>query len=150
MPLYDILEFGELLDSADMDVGDWVTIAQMIEENYFAYDGFLVITGTDTMVRARRKSDSARERGAREERAPQESCARALRVFICFYHVVLLLLLALVIRTHSFFFIIFFGYRGGGGGGGGGANGTYIIILSRLRLTLRPRSASCLKTWPSR
>jgi hypothetical protein len=111
MPLYDILEFGELLDSADMDVGDWVTIAQMIEQNYFVYDGFLVITGTDTMVRVRRKSERERE-GAREERAPQESCARALRAFICFYHVVLLLLLlllALVIRTHSFFFIFFSG-----------------------------------------
>jgi L-asparaginase/Glu-tRNA(Gln) amidotransferase subunit D len=52
MPLYDILECDPLLDSADMDVSDWVKIATRVEENYFDYDGFVVITGTDTMVSA--------------------------------------------------------------------------------------------------
>lgn len=30
----------------------WVQIAEMIEKNYFTYDGFVVITGTDTMAYA--------------------------------------------------------------------------------------------------
>src|SRR3546814_17532654 len=41
-----------LLDSACMEPKDWVLMANDIEENYYAYDGFVVIMGTDTMAYA--------------------------------------------------------------------------------------------------
>ena len=50
MPDYDIIEFNPLYDSSDMSLPEWVKIAEAIESNYFNYDGFLVITGTDTMA----------------------------------------------------------------------------------------------------
>jgi L-asparaginase len=45
-----MLEYEKLLDSADMNADDWLRIARDIEKNYAQYDGFLVITGTDTMA----------------------------------------------------------------------------------------------------
>ena len=50
MPDYHIIEYDPLLDSADMAPSDWLKIAEDIEDNYFQYDGFLVICGTDTMA----------------------------------------------------------------------------------------------------
>ena len=50
MPDYHIIEYDPLLDSADMAPSDWLKIAEDIEDNYFDYDGFLVICGTDTMA----------------------------------------------------------------------------------------------------
>ena len=47
---YDILEYDPLLDSSNMDTGDWVKIARDIERNYDAYDAFVVLHGTDTMA----------------------------------------------------------------------------------------------------
>ncbi|KIG15703.1 L-asparaginase I, cytoplasmic [Enhygromyxa salina] len=49
LPLFDIEEFDPLLDSSDMNPSHWLRIADMIRRNYAAYDGFLVIHGTDTM-----------------------------------------------------------------------------------------------------
>ncbi|AXJ01766.1 L-asparaginase [Cyclonatronum proteinivorum] len=37
-------------DSSDMNPNDWVTLARAIESNYDAYDGFVVLHGTDTMA----------------------------------------------------------------------------------------------------
>lgn len=50
MPSYELIEYDPLLDSSDMDQDDWVKIAKDIEKNYFDYDGFVVIHGTDTMA----------------------------------------------------------------------------------------------------
>ncbi|MGB0524788.1 MAG: asparaginase [Flammeovirgaceae bacterium] len=50
MPHYDILELSPLLDSSDSTPEDWVNIAKIIADNYSAYDGFLVLHGTDTMA----------------------------------------------------------------------------------------------------
>jgi len=50
MPTYDLIEYDPLVDSADLSPDDWLKIAEDIEANYFEYDGFLVITGTDTMA----------------------------------------------------------------------------------------------------
>lgn len=50
MPLYDIIEYSPLLDSADMCPDDWAKISRDIEKLYFDYDGFLVVCGTDTMA----------------------------------------------------------------------------------------------------
>ena len=50
VPSYDVHEFDPLLDSANMSPGDWLQIAQVVRERYEAYDGFLVVHGTDTMA----------------------------------------------------------------------------------------------------
>jgi L-asparaginase len=50
MPAYTIREYPELLDSANMVPSDWSRIACDIADNYAAYDGFVVIHGTDTMA----------------------------------------------------------------------------------------------------
>mmetsp|Transcript_1098 Transcript_1098/g.1152 ORF Transcript_1098/g.1152 Transcript_1098/m.1152 type:complete len:421 (-) Transcript_1098:176-1438(-) len=49
MPVCDIVEFLPLMDSSMMGPKDWVKIADHISESYLLYDGFVVITGTDTM-----------------------------------------------------------------------------------------------------
>lgn len=43
-------EFPRLLDSSDMNPGDWKDIAEVIRKNYDDYDGFVVLHGTDTMA----------------------------------------------------------------------------------------------------
>ena len=50
MPGYDIHEYDPLLDSSNMRPGDWVRIGQDIVVHYDAYDGFVVLHGTDTMA----------------------------------------------------------------------------------------------------
>jgi L-asparaginase len=50
VPAYEIHEFDPLLDSANMTPDDWLTMAEAIRTHYEAYDGFLVVHGTDTMA----------------------------------------------------------------------------------------------------
>lgn len=50
LPVVDILEYSPLLDSANTVPQDWVNIATDIVKHYAAYDGFLVLHGTDTMA----------------------------------------------------------------------------------------------------
>jgi L-asparaginase len=50
MPGYDIHGYDPLLDSSNMRPADWVRIGQDIVAHYDAYDGFLVLHGTDTMA----------------------------------------------------------------------------------------------------
>lgn len=50
MPAYDIREYTPLLDSSNMTPADWFRIAQDIVAHYDAYDGFIVLHGTDTMA----------------------------------------------------------------------------------------------------
>ena len=38
------------IDSTNMRPGDWLAIANILAENYAAYDGFVVLHGTDTMA----------------------------------------------------------------------------------------------------
>lgn len=47
---YDILEYEPLLDSSNMEMTDWVRIANDIAEHYEHYDAFVIIHGTDTMA----------------------------------------------------------------------------------------------------
>jgi L-asparaginase len=49
MPKININAFDPLIDSADMEPDDWLKIADTIAVNYNAYDGFIVLHGTDTM-----------------------------------------------------------------------------------------------------
>lgn len=52
MPMFDIIEYEELIDSSCMGPKNWIKIASDIEEQYLSYDGFVVIMGTDTMAYA--------------------------------------------------------------------------------------------------
>lgn len=46
----DALMFGPPIDSSDMEPKYWVKIARIISEKYDAYDGFVILHGTDTMA----------------------------------------------------------------------------------------------------
>lgn len=45
----ETVSFGKPIDSSNMNPASWVAIASMIEEHYQAYDGFVVLHGSDTM-----------------------------------------------------------------------------------------------------
>lgn len=46
----DSRTFSPLIDSSDVDPSNWQEIAQVIEQEYDNYDGFVVLHGTDTMA----------------------------------------------------------------------------------------------------
>eukprot|EP01138_Halocafeteria_seosinensis_P016438 gb/GECG01016769.1/.p1 GENE.gb/GECG01016769.1/~~gb/GECG01016769.1/.p1 ORF type:complete len:426 (+),score=43.85 gb/GECG01016769.1/:1-1278(+) len=50
MPGVDLIETSPLIDSSDMTPTHWIYIANLVGEHYWDYDGFVVITGTDTMA----------------------------------------------------------------------------------------------------
>ena len=45
----DAVTFDPLIDSSDIEPDNWVTLANIIEERYDEYDGFVILHGTDTM-----------------------------------------------------------------------------------------------------
>lgn len=45
----DTYSFDDPIDSSNMNTDYYVTIAQVIEDNYDKFDGFVVLTGSDTM-----------------------------------------------------------------------------------------------------
>jgi len=45
----DSYSFKEPIDSSNMNVNHWVTLATIIEVNYSKYDGFVILHGSDTM-----------------------------------------------------------------------------------------------------
>ena len=50
MPQWELHEYEQPIDSAEVQPRDWHTIAADIAARYDAYDGFVVIHGTDTMA----------------------------------------------------------------------------------------------------
>ncbi|KAI1712386.1 ankyrin repeats (3 copies) domain-containing protein [Ditylenchus destructor] len=48
--VYWLVEYEPLLDSSDMTFDDWIRIARDIQKSYAAYDGFVVLHGTDTLA----------------------------------------------------------------------------------------------------
>ena len=50
MPDWDFLEFSPLLDSSNIAVSEWNQIGRAIADRYEAYDGFVILHGTDTMA----------------------------------------------------------------------------------------------------
>ncbi len=44
------ITFKNPIDSSNVNIATWVKIAEVIEENYNLYDGFVVLHGTDTMA----------------------------------------------------------------------------------------------------
>ena len=49
MPDWDIVDMEPLLDSSNITVLEWNKIGRVIADHYAAYDGFVVLHGTDTM-----------------------------------------------------------------------------------------------------
>ncbi len=47
---YDLVELDPLLDSANLELAHWARFATEIADRYDAYDGFVVLHGTDTMA----------------------------------------------------------------------------------------------------
>lgn len=45
----ETLSFETPIDSSNMDPTKWVQMASMVEENYDAFDGFVILHGSDTM-----------------------------------------------------------------------------------------------------
>jgi hypothetical protein len=52
MPEVVVHEYTPLLDSSDLGPNDWAVLANDIKANYWHFDGFVVLTGTDTMAYA--------------------------------------------------------------------------------------------------
>ena len=46
----DSYTFSPLIDSSDVEPSLWVSLAELIEEKYDEYDGFVILHGTDTMA----------------------------------------------------------------------------------------------------
>lgn len=49
LPEFDVLELDQLIDSANLNPTNWTTMAGVLVEHWDAYDGFVVLHGTDTM-----------------------------------------------------------------------------------------------------
>jgi L-asparaginase len=45
-----VLSFFELIDSSDVQISHWQTMAKIIEDFYDDFDGFVILHGTDTMA----------------------------------------------------------------------------------------------------
>jgi L-asparaginase len=48
--LLTVVSLEPAIDSSNVSIQDWLMLARLIEENYSAYDGFVVLHGTDTMA----------------------------------------------------------------------------------------------------
>ncbi|GAA5913876.1 hypothetical protein JCM5296_004168, partial [Sporobolomyces johnsonii] len=42
--------YEKLIDSSEVELSDWINLAQDIERNYHLFDGFVILHGTDTMA----------------------------------------------------------------------------------------------------
>ena len=50
MPDYVLHEYSPFHDSSDLGPADWARLAHDIRANYLHFDGFVILTGTDTMA----------------------------------------------------------------------------------------------------
>ena len=50
MPDVTLHEYSPFYDSSDLGPADWARLADDIRSNYLHFDGFVVLTGTDTMA----------------------------------------------------------------------------------------------------
>ena len=46
----ETISFDPPIDSSDISTSTWIHLAEIIEENYASFDGFVVLHGTDTMA----------------------------------------------------------------------------------------------------
>lgn len=47
---YEILDLDKHMDSSEMTPAEWNNIAQLVEENWDLYEGFVILSGTDTLA----------------------------------------------------------------------------------------------------
>ncbi|OCF35972.1 asparaginase [Kwoniella heveanensis BCC8398] len=47
---YDILDLDKHMDSSEMTPAEWNTVAALVHENWDKYDGFVILSGTDTLA----------------------------------------------------------------------------------------------------
>jgi len=47
--IVESISFEEPIDSSNMNISNWVLLAELIEKNYYNFDGFVVLHGSDTM-----------------------------------------------------------------------------------------------------
>lgn len=47
---YRVEEFAELLDSSNLTLKEQIQMAEIIKKNYFNFDAFIILHGTDTMA----------------------------------------------------------------------------------------------------
>jgi L-asparaginase len=50
LPEFELIEFEELIDSANLQPSDWTRMGELIERHWSDYDGFVVLHGTDTLA----------------------------------------------------------------------------------------------------
>lgn len=50
LPVFDLIQYDPLLDSSNVALDEWIAVARDIRSNYDAYDGFVILHGTDTMA----------------------------------------------------------------------------------------------------
>ena len=50
MPRFEVIEFDPVIDSSNMTPDHWLKLADVIHQNLEAFDGFVVLHGTDTMA----------------------------------------------------------------------------------------------------
>ena len=49
-PAFQLLEWPTPMDSSDFSPHHWIRLAQQVESNYYDYDGFVILHGTDTLA----------------------------------------------------------------------------------------------------
>ena len=50
LPSFDVLEYENLIDSANIQLNHWKAVGETLQNNWSKYDGFIVLHGTDTMA----------------------------------------------------------------------------------------------------
>ncbi len=50
LPAFDVLEYEQLIDSANLTPDHWTQLAESISAHYDDYQGFIILHGTDTMA----------------------------------------------------------------------------------------------------
>lgn len=50
LPDYQLTEFGELIDSANLNPLDWTRMGKLIAQHWSEFDGFILLHGTDTLA----------------------------------------------------------------------------------------------------
>lgn len=50
MPIFEVIEYEQLIDSSNMTPAVWQQIAEDVRDNFHRFDGFVVLHGTDTLA----------------------------------------------------------------------------------------------------
>lgn len=50
MPSFKLIELDPLLDSSNLGISNWNSLAMLVQQHYDKFDGFVILHGTDTMA----------------------------------------------------------------------------------------------------